>query len=109
MSSRGVLGVLLTGTIEAGKSSLAVELGELLARRHLPAAIVDLDWLGWFEPPAESGLTVDELIATNLEAVWPNFRDAGALSSCSPGPFGAPSRSLVTGARSRVCRCGSCA
>ncbi|MDQ3669470.1 MAG: hypothetical protein M3377_04195 [Actinomycetota bacterium] len=69
--------VLITGGIGAGKTSLAVELGELLAERRLLAAVIDLDWLGWV-CGAPAGFSFEELIGRNLEAVWPNFEAAGA-------------------------------
>jgi adenylylsulfate kinase len=69
--------LLLTGTIGSGKTAVAAEIGLLLEERRLPVAVVDLDWLGWVHlGPAFEG--VDELIAENLAAVWPNLRSAGA-------------------------------
>ena len=68
--------VLITGPVGVGKTSLAAELGDVLAERGTVAAVVDLDWLGWL-PSAVNG-SIDALILRNLEAVWPNFRDAGA-------------------------------
>jgi hypothetical protein len=65
---------LLTGTVGAGKTALAVEAGEVLSERAVPTAVVDLDWLGWFHGPVEPG----ELAVRNLATVWPNFRAAGA-------------------------------
>lgn len=69
--------VLLVGPVGAGKTAVAVELGEVLARRGLPVAVLDLDWLGWFHGPPGAPAP-DELIADNLRDVWPRFRDAGA-------------------------------
>jgi hypothetical protein len=54
-----------------------MELGELLAERNLPTAVIDLDWLGWFHGPPD-GPSPNELIATNLRAIWPTFQEAGA-------------------------------
>ena len=71
--------MLLTGTIGSGKTTLAAELGEILGGRGVGAAVIDLDWLGWFHAPPESPRPVSELIARNLAAVWPAFRDAGAM------------------------------
>ena len=69
--------VLITGGIGAGKTSLAVELGEIMAERGLPTAVIDLDWLGWL-CGAPDGHSLEVLIAGNLEAVWPNYEAAGA-------------------------------
>jgi dephospho-CoA kinase len=69
--------VLLTGPVGSGKTVVAMELGELLAARDLPAAVVDLDWLGWFHGPPDAP-SPDELIAENLRVVAARFLSAGA-------------------------------
>jgi hypothetical protein len=69
--------LLITGTIGTGKTAVAAEIGLLLDDLSLPTAVVDLDWLGWVHlGRAFHGL--DQLIAVNLAAIWPNLRDAGA-------------------------------
>jgi gluconate kinase len=73
-----VRAVLLTGPVGAGKTAVAMELGELLAERRLSTAVIDLDWLGWFHPASSDGPSPDELIVENLASVWPRFREAGA-------------------------------
>jgi adenylylsulfate kinase len=92
MTDEVVRAVLLTGPIGAGKTVVAMELGELLAERGLPTAVIDLDWLGWFHPGDAPGATPDELIADNLRAVWPRFREAGAR-------YLVLARALTTGAQ----------
>jgi dephospho-CoA kinase len=69
--------VLLIGPVGSGKTAVAMELGELLAARQLPMAVIDLDWLGWFHGPPGAPAP-DELIVENLRAIWPRFRSAGA-------------------------------
>ena len=69
--------VLLVGPVGSGKTAIAMELGELLAARDMPVAVLDLDWLGWFHGPPGAPAP-DELIADNLRAVWPHFLSAGA-------------------------------
>ena len=71
-----VRALLLTGTIGSGKTAAAAEIGLLLEAEQLPSAIVDLDWLGWVHLGA-SFEGVEELIARNLAAIWPNLRSAG--------------------------------
>lgn len=78
MTDARVQAVLLTGPVGAGKTAVAMELGELLAELNLPTAVIDLDWLGWLHMPGEGGPSPDELIVANLASVWPRFRDAGA-------------------------------
>jgi adenylylsulfate kinase len=69
--------VLLVGPVGSGKTAIAMELGELLSARSMPHAVIDLDWLGWFDGPAGAP-TPHELIVDNLRTVWPRFRSAGA-------------------------------
>jgi adenylylsulfate kinase len=69
--------VLITGTIGSGKTSVATAIGELLGKKGTPAAVVDLDWLGWVHLAPVRSPTPDELIVTNLAAIVPNFIDAG--------------------------------
>ena len=78
MSQDSARGVLLTGPVGSGKTSVATELGELLGERGLPTAVIDLDWLGWFHAGPDGAPGPDELIADNLRAIWPRFRSAGA-------------------------------
>jgi adenylylsulfate kinase len=77
MTGEDARAVLLTGPVGCGKTAIAMELGELLAERDLPSAVLDLDWLGWFHGPPGAPAP-DELIAENLRVVWPTFRSAGA-------------------------------
>ena len=64
-------GLLITGTIGAGKSSVAAEIGDVLQERGVPAAVIDLDWLGW----TTTGDSV-RLMWKNLAAVWANYLEA---------------------------------
>lgn len=70
--------VLITGTIGVGKTAVATALGELLEAEGKAAAIIDLDWLGWYHAAPGSRVDHDSLIIANLQAVWPNFVAAGA-------------------------------
>jgi hypothetical protein len=64
--------------VGCGKTALATEAGELLGGSKVPAAVVDLDWLGWFYSSEPVPGEIDELIVQNLSATWPNFYRAGA-------------------------------
>jgi hypothetical protein len=70
--------ILLTGTVAAGKTVVAAEVGWQLSEREVPVAVIDLDWLAWayLGGRHESG-RIDELIAANLAAMLPNYRAAG--------------------------------
>jgi dephospho-CoA kinase len=67
--------LLITGTIGAGKTTIATEICDVLGERGIPAAAVDLDWLGWTSLPPPEG--IDALIALNLQTVIPNFVSIG--------------------------------
>jgi len=70
--------ILITGTLGAGKTAVAVEAGRLLSLRDVRVAVVDLDWLGWVHlGDKEPAGRVDELIAANLAALRPNYAAAG--------------------------------
>ncbi len=75
MTSGSAPGVLLTGTIGAGKTALAQEMAHVLEESSLATAVVDLDWMGWV---VGADAVIDEVIAANLKVVWPNLRSAGA-------------------------------
>ena len=47
----GVAAVLLTGVYGSGKTTLAIELVDRLGDAEVPAAAIDLDWLGWYGAP----------------------------------------------------------
>ena len=77
MEARGTYpGILLNGTIGAGKTAVAEEIGDRMEAVGARTAVVDLDWLGWIAGPVDRA--VEDLILENLQAVWPNFRAAGA-------------------------------
>jgi dephospho-CoA kinase len=66
--------LLLTGTIGAGKTAIAVGIGRRLEDAGHSAAVVDLDWLGWVH---RAQITPAQMIAANLAAIWPNLVNAG--------------------------------
>lgn len=76
---RGPGAIALTGTIGAGKTTLAEAISEELHARHIRHGLLDLDWLGQVYPVPEGhdpygyGLALQ-----NLKGVWPNFAAAGA-------------------------------
>jgi hypothetical protein len=47
----GVTAVVLTGVYGSGKTTLAIELVDRLDDADVPAAAIDLDWLGWYGAP----------------------------------------------------------
>ncbi len=78
MTGGDVTGVLLTGTIGAGKTTLAEAISEGLHEAGIRHALIDLDWLGQvYPPPVERDPFNESLSLRNLAAVWPNFVGTG--------------------------------
>jgi RimJ/RimL family protein N-acetyltransferase len=68
--------VLITGLFGSGKSSVAVEIADILEKRGLPYAVIDLDWLCWgFAGDADGA--EHRMMLTNLTPVVINYLDAG--------------------------------
>jgi cellulose biosynthesis protein BcsQ len=69
--------LLLTGGLGAGKTTVAVEVGEILSGLGTPVSVVDLDQLCWTAPAAWSGMAVDDVLAGSLAAILPVHAAAG--------------------------------
>ena len=67
--------LLISGTVAAGKSTVAAELNDTLAALKIPNAAVDLDALVW-QWPSSSPWNSD-LMFENLAALWPNYQARG--------------------------------
>jgi hypothetical protein len=68
--------LLISGTVGAGKSTVAAEICDVLSELELPSAGIDLDGLTW-QWPASSRWNAD-LVFEKLAALWTNFRAHGA-------------------------------
>lgn len=71
--------LLITGTVGAGKTTVAEAVGDLLAERHVPHAVVDLDQLSRYWPPPPGDRFNYAMVLRNLQSVTTNYRVAGAL------------------------------
>lgn len=69
--------VLLTGIYGVGKSSTAAEIAEILESRRIGYAMLDLDFLGWFDTGRDDGAAGEELLRANVSAVVRNYVRAG--------------------------------
>ncbi len=69
--------LVVTGGLGAGKTSVAVEVGEVLDARGEPVSVVDLDQLCWTSPAGSSSLTVDDVLHGSLAALLPVHAAAG--------------------------------
>jgi hypothetical protein len=73
----GSKAILLTGTVGSGKTTVLLELGEVLDELEGPYALVDLDWLAWVKPAADSGVGVHDVLVENLRSAYATFTRAG--------------------------------
>jgi hypothetical protein len=67
--------VLLIGVYGSGKSSVAQEIADLLEKRNAPYALLDLDFLGWFD--TGGGPTGHSVMLKNLAALVDNYLAVG--------------------------------
>jgi hypothetical protein len=68
--------VLITGLFGTGKSSVAIEIADVLEKRELPYAVVDLDWLCWGWAGGAEG-SEHRMMLANLVPVVANYLAAG--------------------------------
>ncbi len=99
--------LLITGSVGSGKSTVALEINDVLAERKLPNAALDLDALVWQWPPTSKWN--DDLMFENLTSLWPNYRAHGASRLVLARVLEDPSeldryRRAVPGAEITVCR-----
>ncbi len=69
--------VLITGVYGSGKSSVAQEMADLLEKQSAPYALLDLDFLGWFDTGGEGGPTEHSVMLRNLAALVGNYLEVG--------------------------------
>lgn len=70
--------VRISGSVGAGKTTLAEALGEELERRSVPGAVVDVDRLRSCSPSPQGDPYRTNIATQNLRAVSTTFRAAGA-------------------------------
>lgn len=70
--------VLLTGPLGAGKTTIAVAMGDALEAAGLPYAVIDLDWLCWIGPDV-TGPRLLAVLVDNLARVAARLRADGAV------------------------------
>lgn len=69
--------VLLTGLFGTGKSSVAVEMADVLEKRGERYALIDLDFLCWGDPGSDLPGAEHQMMLRNLAPVTANYLDAG--------------------------------
>ncbi|MFF1839881.1 hypothetical protein ACFVXE_37855 [Streptomyces sp. NPDC058231] len=70
--------LLITGTVGAGKTSVADSVGTLLTDAGVPNAVIDMDWLSRCRPAPPDDRFNFALLLRNLRCVAGNYLDAGA-------------------------------
>ena len=69
---------LVTGTIGAGKSTVAALMSEILHEQGVRHALVEVDWLGEVYPaPDPADPYSNDLAMKMLETIWPQYLEAG--------------------------------
>jgi adenylylsulfate kinase-like enzyme len=69
--------VLITGMFGSGKSSVAVEMADVLEKRGERYAVLDLDWLTWASTADDEEGAEHRMMLRNLEPVAGNYLAAG--------------------------------
>jgi hypothetical protein len=69
--------VLITGLFGSGKSSVAIEMADVLEKRGEPYALIDLDYLCWGDPGIDEPGAEHLMLLRNLAPVVANYRAAG--------------------------------
>lgn len=72
--------MIITGPVGVGKTTVALEVSELLEQGGIAHACVDLDALRWCYPRQPGDRFSTGLAMKNLAAIWVNFQDYGATS-----------------------------
>jgi len=69
--------VLFTGLFGSGKTSVAIEIADVLEKRDDPYALIDLDYLCWGDPGSDAPGAEHVMLLKNLAPVVANYRAAG--------------------------------
>jgi hypothetical protein len=69
--------VLITGVYGSGKSSVAQEIADLLEERNASYAMLDLDFIAWFDTGSKGEPTEHGMMLKNLAAVVSNYLAVG--------------------------------
>jgi hypothetical protein len=69
--------VLITGVYGSGKSSVAEEMAAVLEEHNAPYALLDLDFLAWFDTGGEDGPAEHRMMLRNLAALVGNYLAVG--------------------------------
>lgn len=82
--------LLLTGAYGTGKTSLVEEIADILEERDQRYGVLDLDWLGWFDPGFGEHDAGRPVMLMNLDAVVGNYYDTGVRRFAIAGSIASP-------------------
>jgi len=96
----------LSGSVGVGKTTVLVEIHDVLAGWEVPHACIERDALAWSWP--HRGYYNEDAALENLASVWANYRAAGAGRLVVSGVVERPEdlagyRRAIPGARITVC------
>jgi hypothetical protein len=77
MDQREQRAVLVTGVFGSGKTSVAEEIADVLEKRGLPYALLDLDYLMWFDTGNADEKSANRMMLANLSALVRNYLASG--------------------------------
>ncbi len=77
-TQRGIQGIIVTGPVGAGKTTVSLALSELLEAQGISHALIDMDWLRWLYPSKSHDPFRSELGYKNLAALAKNYLAEGA-------------------------------
>jgi hypothetical protein len=77
MNQGGSGAVLITGVFGSGKTSVAEEIADVLEERNLPYALLDLDYLMWFQTESGDETATDRMLLANVRPLVANYLRAG--------------------------------
>ena len=83
--------VLITGVFGSGKSSIAVEIADVLEKQDITYAVLDLDFLAWFHTGSDDETAEHRMRLTNLAPIVGNYLAAGVRLFVLAGAIGSGS------------------
>jgi len=86
---------LITGLFGTGKSSVAIEMADVLEQPGLPYAVIDLDWLCWGWAGGAEG-SEHRMMLANLAPVMTNYLGAAYLILAGSIPNDRPLRTVAS-------------
>lgn len=69
--------LIITGSVGVGKSSTADKIYELLQKRDVTRALIDIDHLSYVAPWSDEDPYNTKLAIKNLASIWPNLEQRG--------------------------------